>query len=129
MKGFIRFVTLGVIVTGWGLAATAMHMIRTPGNLILIPKDRLGFQDTYVDARQWTSTDLRQHPAVVARLIHLDRSQAMAFAVDNKRGNIERQLTYAVEHPMVPTTSSPVVVEKVTDQLSAAAKTVRSIFD
>jgi hypothetical protein len=129
MKGFIRLVTLGLIVIGWGLAATAMHVVRTPGSFILIPKDRLGFQDSYVDARLWTSTDLRQHPDVVARLIHLDRSEALAFAVDNKRGNIERQLTDAVEHPLVLTTNSPVVVEKVKDQVGVATKMVRSIFD
>src|ERR1039458_4832448 len=83
-KGFIRVVTLGLIVSGWSLAAASIHVIITPGRIMVIPKDRLDFEDTYVDARNWKPDDLRQHPEVVARLIHLGRSDVLAYAVGSK---------------------------------------------
>jgi hypothetical protein len=129
VKSLFRLITLGLIVTGWTLACASIHLIVTPGRITLLPKDRLGFQDTYVDARNWTPTELRQHPDVVARLVHLDRSDVLTFAVENKKWNIESQLTYAVEHPLAAPPTSPLVLEKAKDQFDVATKSVRSIFD
>jgi hypothetical protein len=129
MKTFFRLVTLGLILSGWGLAALSLHVIRTPGRLMVIPKDRLGIGDTYVDARNWTVKDLHQHPLVVARLVHLDRSDVLAYAVDPRGGAVQSQLVDAVQHPVEAPTTSPVVVEKVKDQFNTASKTVRSMFD
>ena len=80
-KGFdpVRRV-FGLMVTafllgGWLLAAAALHVIVLPGwNLGVVPKDHLGFADTYVDARNWTADDAARHPALVKRLIEAGRA-------------------------------------------------------
>jgi hypothetical protein len=128
-KTFIRGVTLGLIVSGWSVAAASIHVIVTPGRIMVIPKDRLGFQDTYVDARNWKPDDLREHTDVVARLIHLDRSDVLAYAVDSKWRSVESQLEYAVEHPLIASSTSSAATDKAKDQLDAASKVVRSVFD
>ena len=128
-KGFIRVVTLGLIVSGWSLAAASIHVIITPGRIMVIPKDRLDFEDTYVDARNWKPDDLRQHPEVVARLIHLGRCDVLAYAVGSKWRSVESQLEYAVEHPLVASSTSPAATDKAKDQLNTASKAMRSVFD
>jgi hypothetical protein len=66
---------------------------------------------------------------VVARLIHLGRADVLAYAVGSKWRSVESQLEYAVEHPLVADSTSPVVVEKAKDQFNAATNAVRSVFD
>ncbi len=77
MKQMFRAVTLVLLVGGWTLAGSAVHVVRTPTSLAIVPKDRLSFHDTYVDTRKWTVTDDQAHPAVVARLVHLGRGDLL----------------------------------------------------
>jgi hypothetical protein len=77
MKQLFRAVVLVLLVGGWSLAASAVHVIRTPTNIALVPKDRLAFHDTWLDTRKWTLVDDSAHPAVVARLVHLGRADLL----------------------------------------------------
>lgn len=60
-----------VLLAGWGLAGSAIYVVRWPGAeawIGIIPKDRLGIKDTYVDVRNWTLSDLQAHPELLRRL-------------------------------------------------------------
>ena len=81
MKQMFRAVTLVLLVGGWTLAGSAVHVVRTPTNLAIVPKDRLSFHDTYVDTRKWTVADDQAHAAVVARLVHLGRGDLLRFTL------------------------------------------------
>lgn len=77
MRQMIRAVTLVLLVGGWGLAGSAVHVVRTPSNVAIVPKDRLGFHDTWVDTRKWSLADDQAHAAVVSRLVHLGRADLL----------------------------------------------------
>ena len=69
MKVFLRIVVAALLLAGWGLFASAVHVVRGPDRVAVIPKDRLGLADTFVDVRGWTLDDVRAHPSVAARLV------------------------------------------------------------
>src|SRR5213080_1567168 len=69
MKRMIRLIALMVLAGGWAVSAAALHLVITPGRAVVIPKDRLNFRETVVDARHWTLPDATGHAAVVNRLI------------------------------------------------------------
>lgn len=128
MKRTFRFATFVLLVGGWALAASALHVVRTPGHLIVIPKDRIGFHDTYVDARRWTLTDVSMHADVAARLIHLGRGDLIAYAAPHS-ADPQAQLVAAVEHPIAPPSTPSPALEKLKANMMAAAHAVKSVFD
>ena len=69
MKVLLRIAVAVLLVAGWALFASAVHVVRGPDRVAVIPKDRLGLADTYVDVRGWTLDDVRAHPSVAARLV------------------------------------------------------------
>jgi hypothetical protein len=80
MKKFFRILVTVLLVGGWTLAASALHVIRTNDAqpIKIIPKERVGFADTFVDVRAWTVDDAAAHPAVVERLVETGRADALA---------------------------------------------------
>jgi hypothetical protein len=83
IKQLFRSVVFVGLVGGWALAASAVHLVRTPTNKfpVILTKDHLCFTDTYADTRAWTLNDDRAHPALVARLIELHRTDLLAHTV------------------------------------------------
>lgn len=89
------------MVSGWIVAALCLHVVRTPDPrnpeksvLVVIPKDRLRLSETYVDARQWTMSDVPAHRGLVMRMIYADKAGQLQFLADpNNREDIEAQLT------------------------------------
>src|SRR5438067_569494 len=81
MKTIKRLFRLGVtllLFLGWGLAASAMHIIWTGNSPIVLPKEQLGVRDTYVNLNKWTIVDVQNHPAVVKRLLETNRAETLA---------------------------------------------------
>lgn len=82
MKNLFRLVVFLLLIGGWGLAAMSLHIVRTPGTasreFIVVPKNRLGFGDTYVDARGWTLDDVWAHRSVIGRMIETEKYMALA---------------------------------------------------
>jgi hypothetical protein len=69
MKKVVRiFVGLVAIGSGWTLAASALHVVISPGQVVVIPKNAVTLHETFVDTRHWTVGDLEAHPSVVERL-------------------------------------------------------------
>jgi hypothetical protein len=130
MKKLFRLTTLALLVGGWTLAAAALHVVRTPGHVIVVPKDRLGFQETYVDARHWTIQNVSQHPVVSARLVSLGKAPLLAYTVENPNGDVQEQLAEAIAHPQAaPPSTQPAMVQRVKDDVHAATQAVRAVFD
>lgn len=98
MKTILRLIFLILLLGGWGLAAAALHVVRTPTTITVVPKDRLSFADTYVDTRSWTLADAANHPAVVARLLALGKANVLSNLADPKSSEpLEVQLHSATQ--------------------------------
>jgi hypothetical protein len=90
-----RLFLLAVFAAGWGLAAAAMHVVVVPGpsdsteenpwKVLLLPKDRLSFHDTYADTRPWTVADVEGHEALVSRLIEAGHSEHLGHILEPER--------------------------------------------
>ncbi|HYO08088.1 MAG TPA: hypothetical protein VER17_03885 [Tepidisphaeraceae bacterium] len=79
MKKTFRIIVATLLVGGWALAASALHLVWTGGAPILMPKDRVGVRDTYVNVAKWTAPeDVQNHPAVVKRLLETHRAAVLA---------------------------------------------------
>lgn len=130
MRHLFRFIVLVLLVGGWALAAASLYVVRTTGQkLVVIPKDHISFQDTYVDTRAWTLDNVRQHPAVVKRIISLGKADLLANTVDPSRGDVQAQLTAAVEQSPATPPAAPNTIKKIKAGAHAATQEVKSIFD
>lgn len=107
MKKIFRLLVLALLAGGWALAGSALYVIRVPAatdskvslRVALVPKDRLGFADTYVDARNWTLDDAARHPALTSRLIAAGKEGVLAHVADpNNPQPLKTQLIDAVQH-------------------------------
>jgi len=85
------------VLFGWTLAALSLHVVRTPGRIGLIPKQRLGFTDTFVDARKWTLADLPAHAQLVQRVLQADKAELFEYLIDPSKGDAADQLNAAIE--------------------------------
>jgi hypothetical protein len=100
MKSILRFICLVLMVSGWVVAALCLHVIRTPdpqnpkqSKLVVIPKQRLGIQDTYVDARNWTMVDVPDHGPLVLEMIGAQKADELKFLADpTSKQSVEIQL-------------------------------------
>lgn len=79
MKTIFRLIVCLLLIMGWGLAALSLHVIRTPDEIpiTLVPKERLGVTDTYVDTRTWTVDEAAKHPALVQKLINVGKADVL----------------------------------------------------
>jgi hypothetical protein len=96
IRTFFRLVWLSVLLGGWGMAALSLHVVRTPDKIGLIPKQRLGITDTYVDARSWTLSDLPSHAELVQRVIQADKAELFGYMTDPSKGDVAEQLNAAI---------------------------------
>lgn len=90
MKTAFRLLVLMLLLVGWSLAGLALHVVYAPGEpgrLAIVPKDRLGIDDTWCDTRQWTAADLPKHAAVVQRLIETGKADILAHVVGGEKGD------------------------------------------
>lgn len=109
-----KFILLVLFAGGWALAASALHVVRTPANIAtvtVIPKNALSFDDTYVDTRQWTMQEVPQHAALVRRLIESGNSDVLAHVADLKSSrDVPTQLSEAIQN--APATAATPAADK-----------------
>lgn len=99
MKAIVRmFVTL-LLLVGWGLAASSLHVVWTGESPIVIPKHRLGVADTYVDVSKWKSVDdVSNHAVVCRRLIATDKTECLSHLFkSSSKNDLINKVTAAVE--------------------------------
>jgi hypothetical protein len=93
MRWFFRLILLLLLVGGWTLAASAVHVVRSrdansgKDRWILVPKSRLSFTDTYADVRNWSPSDAAAHRPLVRRLIDAEKATALAHLVPPESRN------------------------------------------
>jgi hypothetical protein len=125
MKKFFRSVVFLLLVGGWGLASSAVYVVRTPSKVLVFPKNQLGYHDTYVDTRIWTLTDDRAHPALVARMMQLNRTDALSHTVNSSLGPVDVQLAAAMASPTVAT-DTPSLADKAKTQLKSVSDGIKA---
>jgi hypothetical protein len=121
MKTLFRLVVFVLLVGGWGLAASALHLVRTDASnsreYIIVPKNRIGIDDTYVDTRAWTIDDVPSHKSVVNRMIETEKYMAIAHVTGEKEpAEVQQRLADALLRAPMPkpeATTTPVVEKKV----------------
>jgi len=97
MKTLFRLIVLILLIAGWGLAALSLHVVRAQGDrIVLIPKQRLGITDTYVDARTWTIQNVPQHEQLVERILQSGKAENFGYVVEDPKGDVARQLEEAL---------------------------------
>jgi hypothetical protein len=86
MKTLFRFFCFVLFVSGWSLAAAALHVVRAPDPKDaqasvwrVFPKSELSLWDTYADLRTWKFDDLSDHPDLVKRLKETGNSRLLSF--------------------------------------------------
>jgi hypothetical protein len=130
MRHLFRFIVFVLLVGGWSLAAASLYVVRTTGQkVVVIPKDHISFKDTYVDTRAWTLDNVRQHPAVVKRMIAEGKADLLANTVDPSRGDVQAQLTEAIEQPAATSPAAQNAAKKIKAGVHAATQEAKSIFN
>jgi hypothetical protein len=121
VKSIFRLIFLLLMLSGWAVAALSVYVIRTPdpnnpqaSKLIVVPKNRLDYNDTYVDARTWTMADVPNHRMIIMRVLESDKSGEMQYLADPKsKKDIRTQLRDAVSASPVDSTTKADAVQRV----------------
>jgi hypothetical protein len=134
VKIIFRLIVLVLLLLGWGIAASALHIVRTPNTLTVIPKDRLHHRDTYADTRNWTLDDVPNHAPLVRRLLAAGKANALAHLADpDSKFPVEQQIEKALESvPQPPTTAhsfhlNPQHLETAVKTIQTTTQTLRSL--
>jgi hypothetical protein len=88
IKATFRLIVTLLLVGGWALAASALHVVWTgdPKKPVIVPKDRIGAAETYVNVQHWTANDVAAHPIIVGRLIETGHADVLAHAFKDESG-------------------------------------------
>src|SRR5438094_7159629 len=106
MKTIFRLIVAMLLLSGWGLAASALHVVRNGQSPLILPKDRLGVTDTYVDISKWTADDVSNHPTISKRLVGAGRADVLAYVFNVRtQDDLISQIYHAIARgPVTPTT-------------------------
>ena len=108
LRSIVRTVFVALLLAGWGLALAAVHVVRLSGGQVgLIPKDRLGLADTYVDVRGWTPADAAQHPAFVKRLLAAGKTDWLGTMVGLPADQLDAKLNDLIQAATPAPTTKP----------------------
>lgn len=124
IKTIFRLVVLLLLVVGWGLAGLSLHVIRTPDEIpiTLVPKERFGISDTYVDTRQWTLDDVPNHPALVGKLVRTGKADVLRHVVKDG-SDVSNELGQALQRA-----GDRREQEKTTQPTTTAGKTIGQLL-
>ncbi len=119
MKTLFRLIVFVLLVGGWGLVATSLHVVRTPAasrEFIIVPKNRIGIVGTYVDTRAWTIEDVPHHKGVVTRLIDTGKYMSIAHVTgETEPAKVQQSLDDAlmrVPQSKVQSTTAAVIKDE-----------------
>ena len=129
IKWLFRLMVVALLIGGWAVAASALHIVWSGEKLRVMSKDRLGVRDTYVYTAHWTADDVAAHPIVVKRLIATGKADVLAKNFESKTGD---ELVAKIEEAIArgPTTQpTPSVNDRVADGVEQAAAKVEQVAD
>jgi hypothetical protein len=129
MKTLFRLTVLGLLVAGWAVAASTLHVVWNGDKVNVLTKEKLGIRDTYVNAAHWSADDVAAHPIIVKRLIATGKADVLSKAFDSKTGDeLVKQIDEAIARG--PTTQpTPTVNDQVADKVEQAAAKVEQVAD
>ena len=96
-----RLLALALLASGWTLAAAALHVVVVPGedlaqdelSVLVVPKNRMTFADTYADTREWSAAEVAEHEALVSRIVEAGHSDRLAHVLlPEQRRRLEEML-------------------------------------
>lgn len=98
MKTLVRLVVTLLLIVGWGLAVSSLHVVRTNDSVTIVPKNRLGVFHSYVDVRGWTLDQVKSNPEVAQRLIDVGKVELLAHVTEHSSTeDLQRQLRSAIQ--------------------------------
>ena len=126
VKNLFRLIVTLLLVIGWGLAASALHVAWTGHKVVVIPKEHVGVRDTYVNTSNWTADDVAAHPLVSKRLLATGNGDALAAAfTTNSADELAAKVTEAIDKGPAPTTQpTPGITDKVHDAVEQVKASV-----
>ena len=124
MKKTLLIIVTVLLITGWSLAASALHVIWTGSSVIVIPKNRLGVRDTYVNVTGWTADDVSNHPKVISRLIATGKAGALSHVFQTTGEDLVTELQEAITRG--PTTQpAPTIIDQAKQVATQASQVVQ----
>jgi hypothetical protein len=127
VKFLFRSLVLVLLIGGWAVAASALHVVWSGDKLRILSKDSLGVRDTYVNTSQWTADDVAAHPVIAKRLIATGKADLLSKNFESKTGE---ELVTAIEETIErgPTTQpAPTVNDHIADGVEQAAAKVEQV--
>jgi hypothetical protein len=120
IKNTFRVVVFVLLLGGWLLAASALHIVRTGNKAVIIPKNRIGIRETYVNTTTWAADDVANHPTLAKRLVDTGHTEVLAAAFKEVPAS---QLSEKIDQAIArgPTTKPSDVIGDKVDQLAAQA--------
>ena len=116
LKNSFRLLVTVLLLGGWLLAASALHVVWTGNKAIIIPKNRIGVRETYVNTAAWSADDVTNHAALVKRLVDTGHTDAVAAAFkDVPAAELPAKINEAVSK--TPTTKPSDVIGDKVDQV------------
>jgi hypothetical protein len=125
MKSIFRLIVALLLFGGWGLAASALHVVWTGDKPVVIPKDHLGVTDTYVNTKAWTADDVARHPIVVKRLLASGKADVLAHAF---KATDQQDLVNQIEDALAKGPSTPTTkpADAVISKIESKAESIKS---
>ena len=123
IKNTFRVLVFVLLLGGWLLAASALHVVWTGNKALIIPKNRIGVRETYVSTAAWSADDVANHPALSTRLLDTGHSEVLAAAFkDVPAAELPAKINQAISRG--PTTKPSDVIGDKVDQIAAKADQV-----
>jgi hypothetical protein len=104
MKKVFKFLFFVILAAGWVVATRAVHIVRAPGllagfrntkfvgQILIIPKETMGWDHTWVDITKWTPSDIPENPAVVERISELGKKDLLNHILEPAIAEAEKKL-------------------------------------
>ena len=134
VKFLFRSLVLVLLIGGWAVAASALHVVWSGDKLRVLSKDRLGVRDTYVNTSQWTADDVAAHPIVVKRMLATGKADLLSKNFESKTGDelvkqIEETISRGPTTQPVPTVNDHIAdgVEQAAAKVEQAAAKVKDV--
>jgi hypothetical protein len=124
VKKMFRLIVTLLLVGGWSLAAGALHVIYTGSNVIVLPKDRLGLRDTYVNITGWTTDDVANHRSIASRLLTTGKVEALSPVYQKTGDELVKEVQESIARG--PTSQpAPTIIEKAKEVAHHASEAVQ----
>src|SRR5687768_910987 len=127
VKFLFRFLVLVLLIGGWAVAASALHVVWSGDKLRVLSKDKVGVRDTWVNTAHWTADDVAAHPIIAKRLIATGKADLLSKQFESKTGD---ELVATIEETISrgPTTQpTPTVNDHIADGVEQAAAKVEQV--